>query len=85
MLDLEGYGLCAYIEVGAFGVASFTQTHGDSPDFATGEEKGYFSFGGSTVILIFQPGRIQFSQDVQQYSSQGIETILQAGEIIANA
>ncbi len=79
LLDLGKWGVCAYIEVGAFGVASITQTH-EGTEFRKGEEKGYFSFGGSTVILIFEPGRLAFAKDLLENSAAGREVILRAGD-----
>ena len=79
LLDLGKWGLCAYIEVGAFGVASITQTFSGT-EFRKGEEKGYFSFGGSTVILVFEPQKIVFAQDLRENSTAGREVILRAGD-----
>lgn len=84
ILDLDAIGHAAFIEVGAFGVAAITQTH-TSSTFRKGDEKGFFSFGGSTIIMIFQPGSIQFDHDLVELSSQGIETLVKAGEPIATA
>ena len=63
LLDLEHFGLTAFSEVGAFGVASIVQTH-PAEAFARGDEKGFFAFGGSTIIMIFRPGSIRFDDDL---------------------
>lgn len=84
IFDLDAFGHAAFIEVGAFGVAAITQTH-TAPTFRKGDEKGFFSFGGSTIIMIFQPGSIQFDRDLVELSSQGIETLVKAGDPIATA
>ncbi len=84
ILDLDAFGQTAFIEVGAFGVAAITQTH-PSPTFRKGDEKGFFSFGGSTIIMLFQPGRVRFDHDLAEVSSQGMETLVKAGEPIATA
>lgn len=82
MLDLGKAGLCAYIEVGAFGVASINPTKMDG-EFAKGDEKGYFTFGGSTVILVFEPNKIAFDQDLIDNSANNIESLIKCGEHIA--
>jgi len=82
ILELDACGIVAYIEVGAFGVASIIQTHNES-NYRKGDEKGYFAFGGSTIIMVFQNNRIQFDQDIIEYSKQGIETRILAGNQIA--
>lgn len=79
ILDLDKFGRAAYIEVGAFGVASINETfRGDR--FQAGEEKGYFTFGGSTVIMVFQPKAIEFDSDIVENSRRGIETRVLAGD-----
>ena len=35
------------------------------------DEKGYFDFGGSTVVLVFEPGRIRFDDDLLANSERG--------------
>ena len=39
-----------------------------------GDEKGYFSFGGSCVILLFEKGRIVFDADLVENSMRSLET-----------
>lgn len=82
ILDLDVFGRAAFIEVGAFGVAAITQTH-PSLNFHKGDEKGFFSFGGSTIIMLFQPDCIQFDQDLIDNSGNGVETLVQTGQQIA--
>ena len=79
LLDLENGGPCAFIEVGAFGVAGIVQTHARGP-FAKLEEKGFFCFGGSTLILVFQAGTVAFDADLSQHSATGIEVLVRCGE-----
>ena len=75
-------GEFALIEVGAFGVGSIVQTFtGD--EVRKGEEKGYFQYGGSTIILLFRQGRVEFCPDLIAHSAEGIETFLRAGELLA--
>jgi len=82
LLRLETFGIAAFIEVGAFGVAAIVQTH-DEKRFGKMDEKGYFEFGGSTIILVFQKGAVTFDEDLVQQSTAGRETLVKAGERIA--
>lgn len=50
--------------------------------FKKGEEKGYFEFGGSTIVLLFKENSIAIDQDIVEYSKQGIETKVKLGEKI---
>ncbi len=84
LMNLANFGLTLYIEVGAFAVASITQTS-DGPTFKRGEEKGYFSFGGSTIILVFQNNHIHFDQDILEHTEQNIETLVKTGQPIAKS
>ncbi len=81
LLKLELFGNAAFIEVGAFGVARIVHTHAGGK-FAKMDEKGYFQFGGSTLILLFQPGRIKLSQDLLEMTANGFETLVRVGETI---
>ena len=80
-LTSEKFGTFYFIEVGAFGVGTIVQT-------ATGtehrklDEKGYFKFGGSTVILVMEHGKINFSADLLDASAAGKEVRLKMGETI---
>ena len=69
-------------EVGAFGVAGIIQTH-TVDKFSKMDEKGYFKFGGSTVILIFPKGTVQFDEDLVKYSEKGTETLIHVGDNLA--
>ncbi len=80
ILELEHFGICAFIEVGAFGVGTIRQTH-VSPDFKRGDEKGYFAFGGSTIIMIFSKGSVTFDEDLLEHAP--MEALVKTGEHIA--
>jgi len=81
LLDLEGFGRCAFVEVGAFGVARIVQTHDRGP-FGKMEEKGYFCFGGSTIVLVFEAGALVFDPDLVERSAAGVEVLVRCGETI---
>jgi phosphatidylserine decarboxylase len=82
ILKTENFGRLAYIEVGALCVGKIVQTH-HSQKFLRGEEKGYFLFGGSTVILMGEKGAWQPSSDVLENTNKGIETFIQLGDSVA--
>jgi phosphatidylserine decarboxylase len=82
LLDLEQFGPAAFIEVGAFGVARIVQTHPHAP-FTKMAEKGYFGFGGSSLVLVFRPGALTFDPDLVEQSRTGTEVRVLCGETIA--
>ena len=49
------------------------------------QEKGYFAYGGSTVILLLEAGRVALDEDILRYSAQGIESRVRTGERIGEA
>ncbi|MGE5196630.1 MAG: phosphatidylserine decarboxylase, partial [Anaerolineae bacterium] len=73
MLHTKRFGTILYIEVGATYVGSIHQTFTPGQRFLKGQEKGYFSFGGSCLILLFEPFRIEFDQDLLDASKHKIE------------
>ena len=78
------FGRFWMVDVGAFGVGTIVQTcSGDT--HKKGEEKGYFKFGGSNVILVFEAGAVKFDNDLVRNSSAGLETRVRCGERIACA
>jgi len=50
-----------------------------------GEELGYFAYGGSTIVALFEPGMIEFDPDLVANSEPktkgrfGIETLMKVG------
>lgn len=72
-LETDLFGPVIYIEVGAKAVGTIHQTYKPGSFCSKGAEKGYFSFGGSTLILLFKPNTIQFDADLITASTDHIE------------
>lgn len=81
VLQTQNFGKILYIEVGAFCVGRIIQTNLE-PTFNKGQEKGYFLFGGSTVILIGEPEKWTISKDIIEQTSKKTETLIQLGDEI---
>lgn len=47
-----------------------------------GQEKGYFSLGGSTICLLLKLGTVKIDPDIIEYSRRHIETKVRLGEKI---
>jgi phosphatidylserine decarboxylase len=71
-----------FIEIGATMVGSIKQTYTSNSMVKKGDEKGYFEFGGSTVILIFKTNTINFDHDLMINTINGYETQIKMGEQI---
>lgn len=78
----EHFGDVLYVEVGATCVGSIIQTYTPKKHIARGDEKGYFKFGGSTVILFFEAGKIQIDEDIVEQTKLGYESYVLLGERI---
>lgn len=82
ILETENFGKIAYVEVGAICVGRIEQST-DLTTFKRGQEKGYFLFGGSTVIIIGEKGKWSPSSDIIDYTNKGMETYIQLGDVVA--
>tara|TARA_B100002019_G_scaffold167496_1_gene144892 strand:+ start:36 stop:935 length:900 start_codon:yes stop_codon:yes gene_type:complete len=79
VLDNQYTGKIAQLLIGATCVGSVHQTSKNECLVHKGEEYGYFSFGGSCVITIYQPNRITFRQDLIEKSVEGLESYFKFG------
>ena len=78
------FGDVIMAEVGATMVGSIVQTYkGNS--VIKGKEKGYFEFGGSTVVLLFERNKICIDRDLLINTANGYETAVKMGERIGEA
>ena len=80
VMDTDHFGRVIYIEVGALLVGRIKNN--GITQFEKGQEKGYFEPGGSTVVLLFEKGKIKVDDDILQMSGNGIETKVKMGERI---
>ena len=82
LIETEKAGLLCFVEVGAFGVGCIVDTEYSSVVDKM-DEKGYFKFGGSTIVLVFEKGKIEFCQDLIENSARGMETLVKVGQTLA--
>ena len=80
ILDTESIGRVLLLEVGATCVGSICQTFQENSDVSKGDEKGYFRFGGSSTITIFEPGQVEFDEDLLANSEQHTELYGRVGD-----
>lgn len=70
-------------EVGATMVGAIVQTYDSNAEVRKGREKGYFKFGGSTVIMLFEKGRASADADIVSNTRKGFETSVRMGQRVA--
>ncbi|MDO5100500.1 MAG: phosphatidylserine decarboxylase [Eubacteriales bacterium] len=83
LLRSERLGTVLMMEVGALSIGEICNLH-EAESVSRGQEKGYFAFGGSTVILAFQKDRVSIDTDIIENQAEGYETIVRMGEGIGN-
>ncbi|MCP4748444.1 MAG: phosphatidylserine decarboxylase [Desulfobacteraceae bacterium] len=81
-IKTKNWGTLIQIEIGAMMVGSIIQHNCSGGPVRRGEEKGYFQFGGSTVLVIVKPDRVIIDEDIMRHSAKGIETRVRYGEAI---
>lgn len=82
ILKTEKFGDIIISEIAATMVGGITQSYTPDTFVKKGDEKGYFYFGGSTVIMIFEKGKVEVDKDLILNSKNGIETKVYMGEKI---
>ncbi|KAN0061720.1 phosphatidylserine decarboxylase [Thecaphora frezii] len=75
------YAVC----IGAMMVGSTVLTVKEGDRVRRGQEFGYFKFGGSTIVLVFERGRMEFDDDILENSRAAIETLVRVGMGIGRA
>lgn len=84
-LDSDKFGKVLFLEIGATCVGAIHQTYEPDMKYAKGDEKGYFSFGGSSLILLFPPNSIQFDQDLLNATAAQTEIRCLMGQSMGTA
>jgi len=80
LIDTPQFGEVLYIAVGATMVGSISYTVFEGQNVKRGDEMGFFAFGGSTILVLFKKGTIQFDQDLLVNSNTPIETLVSMGK-----
>lgn len=83
LLDTDHFGMVVQMEVGALLVGKICNY--PESQFERLQEKGYFDYGGSTIVLLFEAGRIALDDDILKMSERGMECVVKIGEKIGYA
>jgi len=77
----NGIGKVAFVAIGAERVGRVTTLRKEGATLQKGDELGYFSYGGSDVLCIFEK-KVKWDQDLMEKSLNGMETMLHVNERI---
>jgi phosphatidylserine decarboxylase len=78
-LVTKDFGTVICMEIGATCVGSIHQTFTPGQEVGKGAEKGYFAFGGSSTLLLFEPNSVTLTNDLIESSRQMIELYAKVG------
>jgi phosphatidylserine decarboxylase len=81
LIRTETVGTVLMMEVGAMLVGKIENRCTDRAAVLRGAEKGNFAFGGSTIVVLSQPGRVTVRDDIAEASRSGRETRVRLGEV----
>jgi phosphatidylserine decarboxylase len=80
-IDSVAHGRVMVICVGAMMVGSTVITRKAGDQVKRAEELGYFKFGGSTLLLLFEPGQMKYDDDLVDNSKAALETLVSNSHI----
>ena len=80
VLDTSNFGKVLQIEVGAMLVGKINNHN--VKEFSKFEEKGFFDYGGSTIVQIIKKDNVKVDNEIMNMSANDIETKVKIGMII---
>ncbi len=80
IIDSKNFGMMIQMEVGAMMVGKIVNHN--KKYCLKGEEKGYFEFGGSTVIILLKENQVVIDNDIIENTNKNKETVVKLGETI---
>jgi len=83
LLQTEHVGTVLMIEIGATCVGSIRQSYEINWPVAKGQEKGWFEFGGSSIVTLFESGRVRLAADLLENTCVGRELYARMGTRLA--
>jgi phosphatidylserine decarboxylase len=83
-IESDVFGTVMVVCVGAMMVGSTVITAKEGQRVERLDELGYFQFGGSTLVVLFQPNSIEFDGDLTDNSEGALETLVRVGMSIGH-
>jgi phosphatidylserine decarboxylase len=78
-IDSPQFGRVFAVCVGAMMVGSIKTTVEEGQAVKRGEEFGYFAFGGSTIVVLFERGVVEWDEDLLINGRASLETLVRVG------
>lgn len=81
LIESPVFGKLVQMEVGAMLVGRIVNLEGQGMA-ERGKEKGFFEYGGSTIILLVKKDMVKLNQEIINNSQAGIESPVKMGQVI---
>ncbi|KAF7299266.1 Phosphatidylserine decarboxylase proenzyme 2 [Mycena indigotica] len=78
-IDSPQFGRVMAVCVGAMMVGSIETTVKEGEAVKRGQEFGYFAFGGSTIVVLFEKGVLEWDEDLLVNGRASLETLVRVG------
>ncbi|KAK7682588.1 hypothetical protein QCA50_014388 [Cerrena zonata] len=78
-IDSPQFGRVMCVCVGAMMVGSIKTTVSEGQEVKRGDEFGYFAFGGSTIVVVFEPNVVEWDEDLVINGKACLETLVRVG------
>ena len=78
LMATEHFGPVVQTEIGALIVGWIANTR-ENTRFLRGMEKGHFELAGSTIVLLFEPGRIRLLPELEAHTAADREVRVEQG------
>ncbi|KAL0573319.1 phosphatidylserine decarboxylase [Marasmius crinis-equi] len=78
-IDSPQFGRVMMVCIGAMMVGSIKTTVEEGQFIKRGDEFGYFAFGGSTIVALFEPGTVVWDDDLLSNARESVETLVRVG------
>ncbi|KAJ5244938.1 hypothetical protein N7489_005034 [Penicillium chrysogenum] len=88
VIDTEEFGEVLFVAIGASQVGTVEineKWQKPGAEIKKGDELGVFQFGGSSIIVAFQKGRIQFDEDLTGPSKNAVAVDVEVGMSLGRA
>ncbi len=85
LIRTERFGTVVQMEVGALMVGKICNYSQNECCVKRGEEKGRFEFGGSTVVVLVEPGKLVPDPDLVKNTREGWETAVRYGQRVGRS
>jgi len=78
-IESEEFGTVMCVCIGAMMVGSIHMTVEEGQMVEKGQEFGYFAFGGSTIVCLFEKGVLEWDEDLSINGKASLETLVRVG------